>query len=102
MSINVRSLADFKRFLAEPGATPQVIQNDWMDPVKTSHPIKGKPDYFAPKQVAKLQSTTVQFTSGSWLQFPKASLARFEGDTVTLDMNQDGTFSALLVYKLSR
>lgn len=101
MTINVRSLADFKRFLALPGATVQVIQNDWMDPAKTIHPLKGREGYFDAKQVAKLQSNTVQFTSGSWFQFPKASHAKFDGDTATFCMNQDGTFQHVLVYKLT-
>ena len=60
--VNIRSLADFKRFLAEPG---------------------------------------VYFTTG-WLQFPKASLVRFDGDTATFDMNQDGKFEHVLVYRLTK
>lgn len=100
MTINVRSLADFKRFLAMPGATVQVIRNDWSDATKTIHPITPKPGYFDPKQVSKLQSNGVYFTTG-WLQFPKSAHARFDGDTVTLCMNQDGTFTHVLVYKLS-
>jgi hypothetical protein len=99
--INVTSLADFKRFLAAPGATVQVIQNDWSDPAKTLHPIKPNAGYFDPKTVAKLQSNSVQFSNGGWLQFPKSAHARFDGDTVTLCMNQDGSFSQVLVYKLS-
>jgi len=102
MTVNVRSLADFKRFLAEPGATLQIIQNDWMNPEKTSHPIAAKPNYFEPRQVARLQSNTVMFTSGGWLRFPKAKHARFDGDTVTLCMNDDGTFKHVLVYKLTK
>jgi len=98
---NVRSLADFKRFLALPGATVQVIRNDWSDPTKTIHPIVPKAGYWDTKQVQKLQSNTVQFTSGSWLTFPKASHAKFDDDTVSLCMQQDGTFSQLLVYRLS-
>lgn len=99
--VTVRTLADFKRFLAEPGATVQVIRNDWTDPEKTIHPIKPKEGYFAPKQVLKLQSNGVHFTTG-WLAFPKAAHARFEGDEVTLCMNQDGTFKDVLVYKLTK
>lgn len=100
--VNVKSLADFKRFLAVPGATLQVVRNDWMDPAKTSHPLTAKPNYFDAKQVQKLQSNTVQFTTGGWLQFPKAAHAKFDGDTVTLDMNQDGAFTQVLVYKLTK
>jgi len=100
-AITVRSLADFKRFLALPGATVQVTRNDWMDPAKTTHPVRSTPEYWAAKQVQRLQAKTVQFTSGSWLQFPKAAHVRFTGDTVTLCMDQDGTFRAQLVYQLT-
>lgn len=101
MSISIRSLADFKRFLATPGATLQVIRNEWGDPNKTSHPLPFKPGYFEPKQVQKLQSNTVQFTSGSWLRFPKTSEIKFEDDTVIIDLNQNGKFEHVLVYKLT-
>jgi len=97
----ITTLAAFKRFLAEPGATVQVIRNDWTDPLKTSHPIKGRPEYWDAKQVARLQSNGVQFTTGSWLTFPKANQVRFEGDTMAVCLQQDGTFSAVLVYRLS-
>jgi hypothetical protein len=99
--INVTSLAQFKRFLAEPGATVQVIRNDWADPAKTIHPITPKPGYWDPKQVQKIQSNGVYFTTG-WLQFPKATHARFEGETVTLCMQQDGMFKEVMVYRLTR
>lgn len=97
----VKTLADFKRFLRMPGATVQVIQNDWMNPEKTIHPLTPKPGYFDAKQIAKVQSTSVQFSTGSWLAFGKAVNVRFHGDTVTFCMNQDGTFSQVLVYRLS-
>lgn len=99
--INVRTLADFKRFLAQPGATVRVVRNDWTDPEKTIHPIKPKDGYWEPKTVQKLQSNGVYFTTG-WLAFPKDRDVRFNGDTVTLCMNQDGTFTQVLVYQLSR
>lgn len=100
ITINVRSLADFKRFLDTPGATVQIIRNDWSDGTKTPHPIIPKPEYWNTKQVVKRQSNGVFFTSG-WLTFPKAAHARYEGETVTFCMNQDGTFQHLLVYRLS-
>lgn len=98
--VNVRSLADFKRFLALPGATVQVIRNDWMDPTKTSHPLTAKPGYFDPKQVAKLQSNGVYFTTG-WLAFPKAKDARYNGDTIDFCLNNDGTFAQVFTYRLT-
>jgi hypothetical protein len=100
--IRITTVAAFKRFLMEPGATVQVIRNDWTDPTKTTHPLTPKVGYWEPKQVQRVQSNTVQFTSGSWLAFPKASHVRFDGDTVTLCMHQDGTFKDVLVYKLTR
>lgn len=99
--VTVKTLADFKRFLAEPGATVQVIRNDWMDATKTIHPLTAKPGYFEPKQVKTLQSNGVYFTTG-WLAFPKAAHVRFTGDEATFDLNQDGTFSQVFVYKLTK
>lgn len=97
----VTTLASFKRFLAEPGATVQVVRNDWTDPAKTRHPLQPKAGYFDPKQVSLVQSNSVKFTTGGWLAFPKASQIRCEGDRVTCCMQQDGTFSDVLVYQLT-
>ena len=95
--MTVRTLADFKRFLAQPGATVQVVRNDWT----TTNVIKPRPGYWEPKRVQKLQTNAVQFTTGGWLNFPKAAHVRFnEDNTLTIDMNEDGTFSQVLVYKL--
>jgi hypothetical protein len=97
--MTLKTLADFKRFLAQPGATVQVIRNDWMDATKTLHPIQGKPGYWDPKQVDKVQSNCVRFTTGSYLTFPKAAQIRFAGDTVEICMQQDGTFKDVLAYR---
>jgi hypothetical protein len=102
VSVNVASLAEFKRFLRMPGATVQVIRNDWADPAKTAHPITPKAGYWNAKQIAKVQSNSVQFSTGGWLQFPKASNIRFEGDTVSICMKEDGSFREVLAYRLSR
>jgi hypothetical protein len=97
----MKTLADFKRFLATPGATVQVIRNDWADAAKTGHPITPKPGYWDPKQIDRVQSNCVRFTTGSYLPFPKATHIRVEGDTVTLCMEQDGSFRNVLVYRCS-
>lgn len=94
----VKSLAEFKRFLATPGATVQVIQNDWTTGPRA---LKPKDGYFDPKQVAKLQTNAVQFTSGGWLTFPKAAHVQFKEDTMIIDMNDDGQFTDKLVYRLT-
>jgi hypothetical protein len=98
----VRSLIEFRRFLAQPGATVQVIQNDWNAGTSAVLGRQPKPEYWERKKVAKLQTKAVQFTTGGWLTFPLAKHVRFNGDTVTIDMNKDGTFSQVLVYKLSQ
>jgi hypothetical protein len=100
-TVNVRTLAAFKRFLATPDATVQVIRNDWADPAKTSHPITPKAGYWDAKRVQTLQSNAVQFTTGGWLHFPKAAHARYEGDTATFCMEENGTFATVLVYRLT-
>ena len=99
--INVKTLADFKRFLATPGATLRVIRNDWMDTSKTNMPLRPKEGYWEPKRVKTLQSNAVEFTTGSWLAFPKAAHIRCNGDTITICMNEDGTFAQELVYRLT-
>lgn len=95
----VDSLAALKRFLALPGTTLQVVRNDW-----STQPFwRPKPGYWEPKQVAKLQGNAVQFTTGSWLRFPKASMIRFapQSQSFLLCMNDDGTFREVLEYALS-
>lgn len=96
--MQLNSLADFKRFLATPGATVQIIRHDWA----TSH--NPKPGFFDPRKVVKVQSNGVAFESssssnGSWLYFDKASNYRFDGDKVTVDLKSDGTFDKVMVYK---
>ncbi len=100
MRVDVRSLADFRRFLSHPSATVQVVRNDWSDPTKVPNPIRTPAGYFEPKKVKNLLGKSVQFTTGSWLDFPRASNMRFDGDTVTVDLDQNGHFDYLLVYKL--
>ena len=97
-SVTVKSLADFKRFLASPGATVQVTHHDFVTP------DRAKPGFFDPKQVAKVQSNSVQFTTGSWLAFGKASSYRFNGDTVTVALSEGvgpDPFAKVMVYKLT-
>ena len=98
--ITVKTLADFKRFLASPGATLQVIRHDF---VTTD---KAKPGFFEPKTVALVQSNAVKFSTGSWLPFGKAAHYRFTGsDEVTIALS-DGVgpdpFAKIMTYKLTR
>lgn len=96
--IAIKTLADFKRFLATPGATLQVIQHDFVTPEKA------KPGFFDPKQVALVQSNSVKFTTGSWLPFGKAKDYRFNGDEVTIALNAGmggDPFAKTMTYKLT-
>ena len=102
LMITLKTLADFKRFLATPGATVQVVRNDWCDPSKTIHPITPKAGYWEPKHVSKVQSNAVRFTTGSYLPFPKAGHMRFDGDTVSICLQGDGSFRDLLVYRCTQ
>lgn len=99
--VSIETLADFKRFLREPGATVQIIRNDWTDPAKTMHPLTPKAGYFDAKQVRQVRSNAVEFTTGGWLTFPKAAHFRAAGDVIEIDMNQDGQFRHVLAYRLS-
>lgn len=112
MSVNVTSLAAFKRFLSMPGATIQMERHDWADAgVGADAPAGGfKPErvrlMYEPRTVAKLQTNAVKFTNGSWLYFDKSGgclygKLRFEGDTVTLSLSGDGSFQEIAIYRLS-
>ena len=89
----VTSLAGFKRFLAEPGATVQKVRHDGM-----SERAKA-PELWAPRRVEHLQSNAVRFEGGAWLYLEKGSHFRFMGDRVQHDPT--GKFDQLLEYELS-
>lgn len=97
MNPRVTSLAEFKRFLAMPGATVQITRNDW---------VRGapKPGYMDPKKVQRLQGNGVQWDTGSWLYFRPAKEHRFDPDagtmTVALDFENHG-FDVVMVYQIS-
>lgn len=96
--IAIKTLADFKRFLATPGATVQVIRHDFVTPEKA------KPGFFEPKQVARVQTNAVKFTTGSWLPFGKAAHYRFAGDEVTVALSEGvgpDPFAKVMTYKLT-
>jgi hypothetical protein len=93
--VNVKTLADFKRFLALPGATVQITRHDYV------LRDKAKPGFLDPRTVAKLQTNAVQFSGGSWLYFKSAREYRFNGDTMTVDLGDDAKFERVMEYKLT-
>lgn len=64
----VLNMADFKRFLAEPGATVKGLyhwrQADMAELYKVS--------FFAPRTVMSLHTNGVYWSTGAWLAFGKA------------------------------
>jgi hypothetical protein len=108
MTVNVRTLKDFRRFLAQPGATIEVVFHDWIEQKKGGW---GDPARIAavraPRTVKKLQTNAVKFSNDGWLFWDNtwgangAKSFRFSGDTVDLDLSRDGSFREVCTYKLS-
>lgn len=99
--MNVDSLAAFKRFLAQPGATLTLVRHDFVPPSHRNHAV-----LFKPRRVAALQATKVGLaiegrTDPSWLDINRASDFRFAGDEVTVDLSGQGDFAKVMVYKVS-
>lgn len=94
--VNLKSLAEFKRFLGQPGATVQMLRNDWVRPGVQM--LAAKETLFEAKTVQRLQSNGVQFSTNGWLYFEKADQYRFNEDEVTVSM-VDNTFEEVIVYR---
>lgn len=94
MAVVLRSLADFKRFLAQPGATIQIIQNTFIDrqpesaraayrdkgmyELRTVHALSRKAAVFS----LRGHPTTV------WLYWDKGTRRwKFSGDTVRIPLD---------------
>ena len=98
-NVDLRSLADFKRFLTLPGASIETLRNDVM--ARDGQTPETRPQCYGTRQVKKLQTNAVQFTGDNWLWFGKAAEYRFSGDVVTIDASKDGSFKDVIEYKLS-
>jgi hypothetical protein len=97
--VNLRSLADFKRFLTLPGASIETLRNDVM--ARNGQTPETRPQCYGTRQVKKLQTNAVQFTGDNWLWFEKAAKYRFAGDVVTIDVSKGEPFAEVIEYKLS-
>lgn len=93
--MKLKTFADFRRFLAMPGATVTPIRHDHA----AKWPEERRPLAFEPRTVAKLQTNAVKWQSGGWTMWPKG--ARH----FTLDGSEQVTFrpdvgdDRLLVFK---
>lgn len=97
--VNIRSLADFKRFLARPGATLETLRNDVM--TRNGQTPETRPQRYGLRQLKKLQTKAVQFTGDNRLWFEKAAEYRFAGDVMTIDVSRGEPFAEVIEYKLS-
>lgn len=94
MSVVLRDMRDFKRFLSRPGAVIEIVRNTFVErqPAATQEAYRAK-GMLAPRH---LQSTTrkaaifrLEGHPGTvWLYWDKGARGwRFEGDTVTVPLN---------------
>ncbi|WP_336485239.1 hypothetical protein [Methylobacterium nigriterrae] len=94
MAVVLRSLSDFKRFLAKPGATIQIVQNTFMDrqpaSARVAYQAKGM---YEPRTVQALSRKAAVFSvkghpTTVWLYWDKGVRRwRFSGDTVTVPLD---------------
>jgi hypothetical protein len=94
MAVVLRSLSDFKRFLATPGATIQIVQNTFMD----RQSLAGQEAYrakgmYEPRTVQALSRKAAVFSvkghpTTVWLYWDKGVRRwRFSGDTVAVPLD---------------
>ena len=93
MTVQLKTLADFRRFLAQPGATIQVIRHD-------RAVFAARPGFRDPRTVKKLQTNAVKFSNDSWLDWRSgANRFRFDGtDVVTVALGDLG-FNEVMQYR---
>lgn len=94
MTIVLRSLSDFKRFLAKPGATIQIVRNTFMDrqPPAFQQAYRERGMY-EPRTVQALSKKAAVFAIKGhptviWLYWDKGTRKwRYAGDTVTVPLD---------------
>lgn len=94
MTVTLRSLADFKRFLKKPGATIRIVRNTLIErqapEAREAYRRKGM---YEPRNVRALSKKAAVFGVGShdttiWLYWDKGTRNwRFSGDTVTVPLD---------------
>ena len=97
--VNVRTLADYRRFLAIPVASLETPRNDVM--TRNGQTPEILPQAYGTRQVRKLRTNAVQFMGDNWPWFSKAAEYRFAGNMLTIDASKDGSFKDVIEYKLS-
>jgi hypothetical protein len=99
MGVSIKSLTGFRRFLAQPGASVQVIRHDWAE----REAFKRRADYWDSRTVAKLQTNAVKFSNDSWLHWDQRGGAKeFHFDAsnvVTVNLSDNGSFTTIFRYR---
>lgn len=93
MAVILGNMTEFKRFLARPGATIQVVRNTFMDrqPAASREAYRDKGMY-APRRVQAISRKAAVFAMQGhpgtvWLYWDKGTRGwRFSGDTVTVPL----------------
>lgn len=108
MAVVLRSMRDFKRFLAKPGATIQIVRNSFVErqPAATQEAYRAK-GLFAARHVQALTRKAAIFAIAGhpgtvWLYWDKGARGwRFSGDTVTVPLVTGLGPADELVYRCS-
>jgi len=89
----MKTVADFKRYLALTGNTPgeqaslRMVSLEWRnrETGEFEHrPVKN-PNF---RGIAKLQTNSLKFEGGSWLDIPKASETQFDNENNLITITQ--------------
>ena len=99
----MKSLADFKRYLALNGESVserpslRMVSLEWRsrESGEFVHQIVKNPNF---RGIAKLQTNSFMFDGGSWLEFPKASEIVFDSENSLITITQG---DCRMVYKWS-
>jgi hypothetical protein len=94
MTVVLRSLSDFKRFLSEPGATIQVVRNTFIDrqPASYQEAYRAK-GLYAPRTIRAVSKKAAIFAveghpTTIWLYWDKGTRKwRFHEDTVAIPLD---------------
>lgn len=108
MALVLRSLSDFKRFLAKPGATIQVVKNTFIErqsvSLREAYREKGM---LEPRTVRALSKKAAIFAvkghpATVWLYWDKGTRNwRFSGDTLVVPLNTGAGPPDEIVYRCS-
>ncbi|AWN36402.1 hypothetical protein [Methylobacterium radiodurans] len=94
MSVVLRDMRDFKRFLARPGAVIEIVRNTFIErqPAPTQEAYRAK-GMLAPRHLQSMTRKAAIFRLEGhpgtvWLYWDKGARGwRFDGDTVTVPLN---------------